>query len=297
VTEGQLLAEIETPELDQELAQARAQLAQAQAGVVQANANREFAQTDLQRYQQLAPSGYASRQELDQRQASAAVTTANVNVAQAAVTAQRANIQRLVQLKSFARVTAPFAGTITARTIDRGTLVSAGNATPLYRLAATDPVRVFVQVPQDVAPSMRTGTAAHVTVREFAGRTFEGQVARTAGALDAASRTLNTEVRVPNSDGALLSGMYAEVALTLPTPHRVLEIPATAVQSDARGLRVAVVDADDRVHMTPIVVERDTGATVQVSTGLQGDERVVRIAGAELTDGTLVEVARAAPAH
>ena len=155
-----------------------------------------------------------------------------------------------------------------------------------------DPARIFVQVPQDVAPSVRVGTTALVTIREYAGRPFQGIVARTAGALDPATRTLNTEIRVPNADGALLSGMYAEVALTLATPHRVFEVPGTAVMSDSHGLRVAVVGADSRVRFVPIVVERDTGSAIQISSGLTGDERVVRIATAALNDGESVEVER-----
>ncbi|KYF54252.1 MFP family efflux transporter, partial [Sorangium cellulosum] len=290
VEEGQVLAEIDTPELDQELAQARAQLVQANAGLVQAQANRDLSRSSVQRYQQLVPAGVAPQEELEQRQGQAHVAEASVTVAQAAITAQQANIQRILDLKKFAKIAAPFAGTVTSRTIDRGALVTAGNGTPLFRIAATDPVRVFVGVPQDVAPSVRVDAPAKVTVREFAAQPFQGTIARTAGALDAATRTMNTEVRVPNPDGRLLAGMYAEVALTLPTPHRVLEIPATALYNDAKGLRVAVVDAGSKIRFAPITVERDTGATIHVSTGLDGSERIVKLASAELTDGMAVEV-------
>ncbi|WP_438000036.1 efflux RND transporter periplasmic adaptor subunit [Sorangium sp. So ce185] len=290
VEEGQVLAEIDTPELDQELAQARAQLVQANAGLVQAQANRDLSRSSVQRYQQLVPAGVAPQEELEQRQGQAHVAEASVTVAQAAIAAQQANIQRILDLKKFAKIAAPFAGTVTSRTIDRGALVTAGNGTPLFRIAATDPVRVFVGVPQDVAPSVRIDAPAKVTVREFAGQPFQGTIARTAGALDAATRTMNTEVRVPNPDGRLLAGMYAEVALTLPTPHRVLEIPATALYNDAKGLRVAVVDPGGKIRFAPITVERDTGATIHVSTGLDGSERIVKLASAELTDGMAVEV-------
>ncbi|WP_437816327.1 efflux RND transporter periplasmic adaptor subunit [Sorangium sp. So ce1078] len=293
VEEGQVLAEIDTPELDQELAQARAQLVQANAGLVQAKANRDLSLSGVKRYEQLVPAGVAPQEELEERQGQAHVAEASVTVAQAAITAQQANIQRLLDLKKFAKIAAPFAGTVTARTIERGALVTAGNGTPLFRIAATDPARVFVGVPQDVAPSVRVDAPAKVTVREFAGQPFQGTIARTAGALDAATRTMNTEVRVPNPDGRLLAGMYAEVALTLPTPHRVLEIPATALYNDAKGLRVAVVDAvgaESKIRFAPITVERDTGATIHVSTGLDGSERIVKLASAELTDGMTVEV-------
>lgn len=285
VHEGQVLAEIETPELDQELNQARADLAQAEARVAQAEANRSFAVTDLARYSQLAPSGVASRSEVDQRQASATVGAANVAVARAAVGSQRAVIQRLLQLKSFARVEAPFGGTITMRLIDRGALVTAGTTTPLFHIAAIDPARIYIQVPQDVAPSVRVGVVAHVSLREYAGRVFEGQVTRSAGALDPATRTMNTEVRVPNPDGALFAGMYAEVSLDLPLPHRVFELPATAVLADANGVRIALVNEDGTIHLVPVVVERDTGAMVQISTGLTGNEQVVRLANAGLIEG------------
>jgi membrane fusion protein (multidrug efflux system) len=290
VTEGQLLAEIETPELDQEQAQARAQLAQAAASVLQASANRDFSKTNLARYVGLTKEGLASQQDLDQKRAQAEVDEANVNVAAAAVSAQHANLQRLAQLKSFARVTAPFAGTVTARWIERGALVSPGTATPLFKIAALDPVRVFIQVPQDVAPSVRAEVPAKVTIREYAGRAFDGRVVRSAGALDAATRTMNTEVRVPNPRGELMAGMYAQVALTLPSSHRVFEVPVTALQSDARGTRVAVVDAAGKVKLVPVVVERDTGTAVEVSSGLDGTERVVKLASAELADGKAVVV-------
>ncbi len=290
VEEGQVLAEIDTPELDQELAQARAQLVQASAGLVQAQASRDLSRSSVKRYEQLVPAGVAPQEELEERQGQAHVAEAGVTVAQAAITAQKASIQRLLDLKKFAKIAAPFAGTVTSRTIERGALVTAGNGTPLFRISATDPVRVFVGVPQDVAPSVRVDAPAKVTVREFAAQPFQGTIARTAGALDAATRTMNTEVRVPNPDGRLLAGMYAEVALTLSTPHRVLEIPATALYNDAKGLRVAVVEAGGKIRFVPITVERDTGATIQVSTGLDGSERIVKLASAELTDGMAVEV-------
>jgi len=290
VKENDVLAEIETPELDQELDQARAQLAQSEAGVLQANANREFSKANLERFQQLVPAGVASKQDLDKAQAQSVVDDASVTVSKAAVNVQQANMRRLTQLKSFAKVTAPFAGTITSRTIDRGALVSAGNGTPLFKIAATDPVRVFIQVPQDVATGVKTGTVANVTIREYGGRVFAGTIARSAGALDTATRTMTVEVRVPNPKNELLSGMYAEVALTLPSAHRVYELPATALINDAKGLRVAIVDDDNKLRLVPVTVERDTGPTVQISAGLTGAERVVKLSSADLVDGKVVEV-------
>ena len=225
-----------------------------------------------------------------QSQAEAAVGEANVNVAGANIAAQQANIRRLDQLKAFAKVTAPFAGTITQRTIEIGALVTAGNSQPLFKIAAMDPARVFVQVPQDVAPGVRPGVSGNVTVREYPGRTFAGQVMRAAGELDPATRTMTTEIRVPNQDGALMPGMYAEVALTLPSSHRILELPATALISDARGQHAAVVDAQNKLHLVPVVVERDKGVTIEISSGLQGNERVAKLGSAAFVEGMAVEV-------
>ncbi|MDB4933863.1 MAG: putative Co/Zn/Cd efflux system rane fusion protein [Labilithrix sp.] len=288
VEAGAVLVEIDTPEIDQQLDQARAQLVQSQAALVQATANRDFSVTTLERYKKLTPQGVASQQELDQKQSQSLVDEANVKVAQAAIEAQKANVRRLVQMKSWGRVTAPFAGTVNGRMIERGALVSP--TTPLYKISNVDPVRVFVQVPQDVAPSVRTDVPAQVTVREFAGRTFEGKVARAAGSLDPASRTMNTEIRVPNPKGELLGGMYAQVALTLPSPHRVFEVPATAVMNDAKGMRIAVVGPDSKLKLVPVVVERDTGPTIELATGITEGDRVVKLGSAELADGTRVEV-------
>jgi membrane fusion protein (multidrug efflux system) len=287
---GQVLAEIETPELDQELSQGRAQLLQTQASLTLAKANRDLANANLARARRLAPSGIVSRADLEQSQAQAEVGDANVNVANANIAAQQANIRRLNQLKAFAMVTAPFAGTITQRTVEIGALVTAGNSQPLFRIAALDPMRVFVQVPQDVAPSVRPGVSGNVSLREYPGRTFKGEVMRSAGELDPATRTMNTEIRVPNKDGALLPGMYAEVALTLPSPHHVLELPATALMNDARGQRVAVVDSQRKLHLVAVVIERDNGATIEISSGLQGNEAVAKIASAAFVEGMTVEV-------
>ncbi len=290
VKEGQLLAEIETPELDEELDQARASLAQAVASLNQAKANRDFSTANLARYKVLTPEGLTSQQDLDQRRAQSLVDEATVGSAEAGIGVQRANLERLLQLKSFGRVLAPFDGVIASRSIARGALVTEGNGTPLFRIVSTDPVRVLVQVPQDVAPGVRANAPAKVTLREFAGRTFAGVVSRAAGALDPATRTMTTEVRVPNPKNELLTGMYAEVLLSLPISHRVLELPATALMNDANGLRVAVVGDEDKLRLVHVTLERDAGATVQIASGLDGTERVVRIASAELTDGMTVDV-------
>jgi membrane fusion protein (multidrug efflux system) len=289
VKEGELLAEIDTPELDQELGQARAAHAKAVAGEVQANATRDFAKQRFDRAEKLVDAGVAAQQDLESAEAQSAVGDADVNVARANVAAEAANIRKINDLREFSKVTAPFAGTITARTVDRGSLVTAGNATPLFKLAAIDTVRVFVQVPQDAAPNVRVNAPATVSIREFSGQTFQGYIANTSGSLDSVTRTLTTEVRIENRDGKLLSGMYAEVNLTLPSPRKVYELPATSLATDARGVRVPVVTPDNRVHFVPVVIERDLGATVLITSGLDGSERVLQIASADLEEGLAVK--------
>ena len=291
VKAGELLATIDTPDLDQELAQGEAQLKQAAASLAQAKANRDLARANLARYQKL-DAGLISKSDLDQYFAQAQVGEANVAVAEANLVAQGANSRRLAQLKDYARVTAPFAGMITQRTVEIGALVTAGNGQPLYKVAQTDPARVFVQVPQDVAPAVRPNVATKVMVREYPARAFAGKVTRSAGELDPVTRTMNTEIRVPNADGALIAGMYAEVALSLPLAHRVLELPATALMNDSRGQRVAVIDKDNKLHLVPVVVERDNGATIEIASGLQATDTVAKIGSAAFVDGMTVEVQR-----
>ncbi|HTE51272.1 MAG TPA: efflux RND transporter periplasmic adaptor subunit [Kofleriaceae bacterium] len=292
VEEGQLLAEIDVPETDAALLQGRAQLVQAQAALVDAKAARTLSQANLARYQHLGNAKLVAKADVDQWRAQAAGDEAKVQVAEANIAAQQANVRRLADTQGFARVTAPFGGIVTARLIDRGALVTDGNSTPLFRLSAINPVRVMVQVPQNVAPSVRVGLPTRIVAREYGDRAFDGQVTRSAGELDPALRTMTTEIRVPNPDGALMPGMYVQTALMLPTPHRVVEIPATALFNDAHGVRVAVVSAAGTIHFVPIVIERDTGSTIQVASGLEGTERIVKIAIASLTEGAAVTVAR-----
>jgi RND family efflux transporter MFP subunit len=290
VTEGQVLAEIDSPDVDAQLLAARAGLVQAQAGVKQAIANAAKSKKDLDRYVSLQGQKLVADADLDQKTAQAEVDAANVDVAQANVAAADANVRRLAEMQSWEHVTAPFAGKITARLIDRGALVSAGNTTPLFKISSSDPARIFVQVPQDVVATIHAGIGAKITAREFPGRTFEGQVTRAAGELDPSLRTMTTEVRVPNGDGALVPGMYVTAELQLPAPHHVLEIPATALYNDSKGTRVAVV-TDGKVTLAPIVIERDTGATIQIASGISEDAKVIKVAVPTLTDGSAVDVA------
>lgn len=296
VTAGQLLAEIDTPDLDAQLAQARAQLAQAQAAVKQVTAQRDYSRSNSQRFESLADQKLVSKSQVEQTQAQASTDEANVGAANSNVAAQQANVRRLVETQAFARVVAPFAGRITTRTVERGDLVMDGTSTALYTLVAIDPIRVLVEVPQTVAPSVRTGVEATVSCREFPGRKFSGKVTRAAGALDPDLHTMTTEIQVPNPDGTLLPGMYVQAELTLPVPHRVVEIPATALYNDAQGLRVAVVDGQQKAHFAPIRIERDTGATLQIATGLDGDERVIKIAVPDLVEGDALEISESGSA-
>jgi membrane fusion protein (multidrug efflux system) len=293
VKAGQLLVEIDTPELDAQLSQARAQLAQAQAAVKQVAAQRDYSRSNTQRYESLADQKLVSKAQVEQTQAQASTDEASVASAESNVAAQKANVQRLVETQAFSRVVAPFAGTVTTRNIERGDLVTEAKTTELYTIVAIDPVRVFVDVPQTVAANVQAGAQASLVVREFPGRTFAGKVTRAAGALDPDLHTMTTEVQVPNPDGALMPGMYVQAVLTFPVPHRVVEVPATALYSDAQGLRVGVVDAQQKLHFVPITIERDTGASIQIATGLTGDERVVKIAVPGLVEGDALEVSGA----
>ena len=225
VEQGQLLAELDTPELDREIEQAQARVAQSEAAILEASANRDFSLTNLTRYRELAPQGIATQQELEQKQSQSQVDQAHVGVAQANRNSELANLHRLQQLKAFARVVAPFRGTITERLVVRGKLVSAGAGQPLFRIASLDPLRAFVQVPQSLVQGLEQGLPAEVRVAEQRGRVWTGSVARTASALDATSRTMKVEVRVPNADRRLLPGMYTDVTLALETRQNNLVLP------------------------------------------------------------------------
>jgi RND family efflux transporter MFP subunit len=291
VAAGQLLVEIDVPDLDAQLSQARAQLAQAQAAVNQVIAQRNYSKSNTQRIASLADQKLVSQSQVEQTQAQASTDEASVASAQSNVVAQQANVRRLIETQAFSRVVAPFAGRITSRSIERGDLVSETKTTELYTLAAIDPVRVLIDVPQTVVANVHAGSEAVLSVREFPGRKFTGKVTRSAGALDPDLHTMATEVQVPNPDGTLLPGMYVQATLSFPVPHRVIEIPATALYSDSQGLRVGVVDHQQKLHYVPITIERDTGATLLVATGLSGDERLVKIAVPGLPEGEPVESA------
>lgn len=292
VKKGQLLLQLDTPELDKQLAQARASLSQTIAALAQAQSNRDLADITARREANLFAKMLISAQENDQAQTQADVWKANVNAAKANVAAQRANVGQLEQLVSFGKVYAPYDGTITRRLVDVGTLVNAGagtNAAALFEIASTDPMQAYVDVPQVFAPSVRVGSEARIAVRNFRGRVFTGKVTRTAGALDPASRTLRTEVDLPNPKGELFAGMYVDVSLDVAVTHQVVRVPSSAIIADSRGVHVAVVDGSGKVHLVTVTTGLDNGTTIEVVAGLSGGEQVMTAPPGGVTDGMQVQ--------
>jgi RND family efflux transporter MFP subunit len=291
VTDGQLLAEIDAPEVNQELRQARAALGQLRAKLLTAEANFQLAETTFRRYETLLSTKAISHQEYDERRATSVTAHSTVEAAKADVAAGEANVQRLVELQSFSNVFAPFAGTITARSVQLGHLVTSGNSTAqsLFRLAKTDPVRVFVNVPQMYAPGVKAGLTAELMVREMPSRKFIGRVTRTARAIDPTTRTLLTEIQVPNPDHALLTGSYVQVQMNVARENPPMLVPAGALVFNATGTSVAVLDEMRHIHFQPVEVEGDFGADIGVSGGLTAAALVVINPGERLTEGGAVE--------
>jgi membrane fusion protein, multidrug efflux system len=295
---GDVLAELDTPELDQQLEQARATLKQKDAALEQVIASRDFAKLTAERQDTLLAQALVAKQDDDQANAQLKVWEANVNAAKADIAAAQASVRELGQLVSFGHVVAPFDGRITQRNIDVGSLVVAGGASgastsqPLFRIEATDPMRVFVQVPQAFALSVKDGETVSVTVRQLPGRVFDGRVTRTAGSLDPASRTLNVEIDVSNPSGELLGGMFADAKITVAVAHRVVRVPSSAVITDANGVHVATVDAIGQVHLVAVVRGLDNGREIDLVDGLVGGEQVIVNPGGDVIDGTRVEAVR-----
>lgn len=296
VKKGQLLADIETPEVDQQLLQAVATMNQDKANVVKFEADLVLARSTHQRFVVAGP-GTVSQQQIDER--TSAVTDAEkvVDAGRATVNADEANVRRLVELQSFQKVYAPFDGVITVRNVDPGSLITAGSTTgttELFTLAQVDVLRIFVFVPQSYATDIKAGQTADVTLRELPGRVFQGTVTRTAGAIDPTSRTLLTEVQVPNPDGELLSGSYATVRFKVHRPNPPLVVPQSALLIDANGTRVAVVDADGTLHYRSIQIGRDFGNEVEVLSGVDATDALATGLAANVVEGSKVEIARPA---
>jgi len=280
VEKGELLAEIETPEIDQQLSQAIAARQQAAAAL-------ELAKSTVARWEGLRKKDVVSQQDLDERRGALAQATANLAAADA-------NVQRLRQTEGFKRVLAPFAGVVTRRNVDVGDLIDAGagnGGRALFQLAQTDPLRVYVNVPQAYAQLVKEGQPVVVTQSELRGQSFKGQVARTSGAIDATTRMMQVEVALPNRDGVLLPGAYVQVSLPL-TPSRALTIPANALLFRAEGTRVAVVDAEGKVRLRSVSLGRNYGETVEVIDGITAADRLVLNPSDSLAEGDVVAVAK-----
>jgi RND family efflux transporter MFP subunit len=264
VNKGELLAEIETPEIDQQLSQARADLNTAEANV-------NLSQTTATRFQDLIKTDSVSKQEVDN-------AVGDFNAKKAMVQSAQANVKRLEDLESFKRVYAPFAGVITQRNVDPGTLINAGNggaAKELFDLSQIDPIRAFVAVPQTYAQSVRAGQHACLSLSELPGQKFCGQVARTADSIDPATRTLRTEVDVPNPAGKLFPGAYAEVQFDVKATGMRLSLPVTAILFRPEGTMVGVVGSDNKIQLKRVVIGRDYGSTVEVLGGLDASDSIV----------------------
>ena len=278
VEAGQVLAEIDTPELDQELNQSRAALAQAQANLV-------LARSSAERWQRLLKDRAVSQQEVDEKTSALAAREADVKAAEAAVA-------RLEKLSSFKEVRAPFAGTITRRHVDTGALIRAGgNASALFDLAQTDTLRVQVNVPQAYLRDIAIGSTVAIAVAEYPGRAFPGKVLRTSGAFDATTRTMLTEIEVPNRNGELFPGIHVDVELTLAQDNPPIVVPARAVIIRGEGLQVAEVDDANAIRLQKVQAGRDLGRTVEIVSGLSDGARIVTNPTDTLVEGMPVRIA------
>jgi RND family efflux transporter MFP subunit len=292
VKEGNLLAEIATPEVDAQLDQARATLLLTRANLVRDRATEELAGIELNRSRNLLARQAAPQQEYDAYAAQAKVASANVNATESTLQVYQANIERLETLQSFQKVTAPFSGVITARNIDPGDLVSADSPTSsreMFHLVQMDTLRVFVNVPQVFSTDVKIGQKAIVYRREDPKRTFAGTITRTADALDTSTRTLLTEVQVPNQDAALRPGMYLQVKFIFERQVPAVIIPAAALSTRSDGPRLAVMDNQHCIHYCKVQLGRDFGTETEVAIGLEAGQMVVVHPGDDLPEGSQVE--------
>jgi len=285
VPKGELLADIDTPEVDQQLSQARADL-----NTAQANAN--LSRITATRYQDLIKTDGVSKQEVDNAVGDYEAKAATVHSAEA-------NVRRLEELESFKHVFAPFSGVITKRNIDTGTLINAGNGgaqQELFTLAQTDPIRVYVNVPEMYSPSVRTGLGAFLELAQYPGQHFEGKVVRTAESIDPNTRTLLTEVDVPNKKAQLFPGGYAQVHLQVKVAASRVQVPVNALLFRAEGLRAVVVDANHKTHLRQLTIGRDFGTTLEVLQGLEPNDWIVVNPADSLDEGQDVRVKQIAQA-
>jgi len=283
VKAGEVLAEIDTPDLDQQLAQARADL-----GVAQANA--KLAQIGAERWQSLASTDAVAKQDVDQR-----TFTWNANIAQ--VKASQANVDRLVAMEGFKRLSAPFDGIVTARATDIGALINVGAAggAQLFVVSETGKLRVYVNVPQNYVPSVPPGTKATINVPEHPGKTYTGMVEASAQAVNASTGTTLMQLVVDNAAGELMPGDYASIHLQMAAAGQVLSVPSSALIFDAKGLSVATVEVGNHVVMKPVSIARDLGSVVELASGVSASDRVVENPPDGITNGVLVRLAGTAP--
>jgi RND family efflux transporter MFP subunit len=297
VKKGQLLATIETPELDAELAAARAALKASQAQVVARQAESEFAGTTNERWRD-APKGVVSEQEREAKKADYESSKARLYAARAQAALDQSRIDQYGALAAFKQVRAPFDGIITERKIDVGNLVTAGSTsatTSLYRITQNDPLRVFVDVPQRAAEDlMKKGVPARIRAEGAATAVFTGQVARSADAINPEARTMRTEVDLPNPDNALVPGMYVTVAFQLPARGQV-QVPAAALIFSAGGPEVARVGNDGKVQFVKVTIARDDGSTLELGPGVEPGDRLVLNISSQIGPGEVVAVNESSP--
>jgi membrane fusion protein (multidrug efflux system) len=282
VKAGQVIAEIEAPDLDQQLLQARADLASQEASA-------KLSEATLTRRKTLIASNFVSMQEIDER-------TADLSNKNAAVNASQANVERLEALAGYKKITAPFDGVVTARDTDVGALINAGGGSgpPMFVVSDITKLRVYVNVPQSYVPSIRIGARAVITVPEYPNRTFPATVEASSQSVDVGSGTTRMQLGLDNSSGALLPGSYANVRLNLQRDGVPLHIPASALIFNGSGLRVATVGADDKVLFKTVTIARDLGKEIELGSGLSPDDRVVVAPPDGLADGDQVRIAGAA---
>jgi RND family efflux transporter MFP subunit len=291
VKKDQVLATIDTPELDAQLEAAQAQLKASEAEVTVREADVDFAKTTFDRWQG-SPKGVVSDQEREDKKARYAAASAQLNAARARVALDQANVDRLNFLTGYKQVTAPYEGVITERRVDIGDLVTAGstsNTTLLYGIAQSDRIRVFVDVPQTVSAEIADGTVAEVAASELPGRTFEGSITRNSRSIDRHARTLRVEVDLPNSDFALLPGMYVQVAFHL-KPTSFVQVPASAMIFRTAGPQVALIGDDGIVKFRDVTIARDNGNFVEIASGLAAGDRVALNISSQIADGDRVTV-------
>jgi RND family efflux transporter MFP subunit len=283
VKTGDVLAEIETPDLDQQLAQARADLSVAQA-------NAKLAQIGAERWQSLANTDAVAKQDVDQR-----TFTWNANIAQ--VKAAQANVDRLMAEEGFKRLVAPFDGIVTARETDIGALINVGatGGAELFVVSETKRLRVYVNVPQNDVPSVPPGTQATITVPEHPDKTYTGTVEASAQAVNPSTGTTLMQLIVDNSAGELMPGDYASIHLQIVAAANVFSVPSSALIFDAKGLSIATVGTDNRVVLKPVSVERDLGAVVELTSGVSSNDRVIENPPDGIGDGAAVRVAGVTP--